>query len=352
MKERLTGLDIFRGLSAFVIFMFHSRMHIKCNWGGVDRFVSMGAIFMTAFFMISGFSLFYTYDQTQIITLKELRKFYLKRIVGILPLYYIVGTLVIVLFGKESLCDNLLLFPIEFLGIQSVYTSLFSFLHNGGTWFVSCLLICYLIYPFLQEIIKQLKMRSKILIAGLCIFILLYSPVIILKFSLANIYSNPFFRGLEFFLGVILASLNKSDFPEIKFLHILYNWKAFLIELCVLVVCVSLGVNYSWRVNDYMMYSVFGLPIFCLMILSLVNMPYHRLKNNKGLIYLSKISYSFFLAQFFTWRLANLAIEHLNLDLNFFRISISFAICISLAILFHELIEKPIGIWLKRKFLI
>ena len=90
----------------------------------------MGAIFMTAFFMISGFSLFYTYDQTQIITLKELRKFYLKRIVGILPLYYIVGTLVIVLFGKGSLCDNLLLFPIEFLGIQSVYTSLFSFLHK------------------------------------------------------------------------------------------------------------------------------------------------------------------------------------------------------------------------------
>lgn len=352
VKERLTGLDIFRVLSAFVIFMFHARMHVKCDWGGVNAFVSMGAIFMTAFFMLSGFSLFYTYGQVEIISLKELGRFYIKRMIGILPLYYIVGTLVILFYGQESLANILLLFPIEFLGLQSVYTSLFSYLHNGGTWFISCLLFCYLVYPFFQVVVKQLSMKSKMLIAGLCAFILLYSPIIIVRFSLANIYSNPFFRSLEFFIGVILASLNWNDLSEIKCIRALFNWKAFIIETVILVLCVSLGVYSGWRVNDYMMYSVFGLPMFCFMILTLVNITYRKLKNNKILTYLSNISYAFFLAQFFTWRTTILVLEYLNLDSNFLRISVSFGICMLTAVLLYEFIEKPTSKFLKRRLLL
>ena len=35
-------------------------MHIGCDYGILNGFISMGATFMTAFFLLSGFSLFYT----------------------------------------------------------------------------------------------------------------------------------------------------------------------------------------------------------------------------------------------------------------------------------------------------
>lgn len=56
-KERLIGLDVLRILSALVIFAFHSISHIGANYGQLNGFFSMGAIFMTAFFMLSGLSL-------------------------------------------------------------------------------------------------------------------------------------------------------------------------------------------------------------------------------------------------------------------------------------------------------
>lgn len=57
---RLIGIDILRILSALVVFFFHARVHLHCSFGVLSGFVEMGAIFMTAFFMLSGFVLQYT----------------------------------------------------------------------------------------------------------------------------------------------------------------------------------------------------------------------------------------------------------------------------------------------------
>lgn len=79
--------------------------------------------------------------------------------------------------------ENVILMPIEILGLQSVFTSIFSVSHNGGTWFVSCILLCYLIYPFAQEIIKQISLKSKIKMLLLSVLVLLWSTFIVWKFQ-------------------------------------------------------------------------------------------------------------------------------------------------------------------------
>ena len=119
---------------------------------------------MTAFFVLSGYVIYYTYQKKDLGKLANIKLFYKKRYITILPIYYLVGTLYIIFFlgGTESLQENVILMPIEILGLQSVFTSIFSVSHNGGTWFVSCILLCYLIYPFAQEIIKQISLKSKI----------------------------------------------------------------------------------------------------------------------------------------------------------------------------------------------
>ncbi len=206
-KRRYAGLDVFRVISVLVICAFHTTCHLGCDYGILQPVSVMGAVFMTAFFMLSGFSIYINYASENLQDIQQLKKFYLKRAVGILPMYYIAAVIYGFLVDRGNIREMLLLFPIEVTGLQSVFSSLFGYSHNGGTWFVSCILICYLLYPFLQNIVIQINVRVKLLLIAICTGILLYSPIVVLKFATADIYANPFFRVIEFFTGVLLASV-------------------------------------------------------------------------------------------------------------------------------------------------
>lgn len=165
-KQRLIGLDIFRVVSAAMILMFHSAIHVECYYGVFHPFVMMGAVFMTAFFILSGFSLYYGYQEKTFSNISCIWQFYKKRAIGILPVYYVVAILYILFLGEESVIQNIALAPIEMLGIQTVFSSLFEYTHNGGTWFISCILFCYLVFPFIQMCMKQLKTKRKLQLGG------------------------------------------------------------------------------------------------------------------------------------------------------------------------------------------
>ena len=339
-NKRLIGLDILRILSAFIVYLFHSNMHIKCDYRDFNSFISMGAIFMTAFFLLSGFSLFYSNQNKDLVKIEHLKTFYIKRIIGIFPLYYATAILYILLIGSENYITNLLLAPIEMLGFQVAFTSLFSISHNGGTWFISCLFICYIIYPFIQEVVKQISNKAKIILTIILIFILLYSPYIAVEFSLANIYSNPFFRCIEFIIGVILASV-VNDIKENKFAKWIFTWPVFVAEAVLLFIFVTDKVNNKWYPDNYMMYGIIALPMFMLIILTLSGVRCRLLEKSKIVRYLSSISYAFFLAQFFVWKNTLKIMEHFDLERNRHKILISLGLCVFIAILLHELIEKP-----------
>ena len=55
--QRIIGLDILRISLAILIHMFHSWIHFGCSYSYLNDFVSVGAIAMTGFFLLSGYSL-------------------------------------------------------------------------------------------------------------------------------------------------------------------------------------------------------------------------------------------------------------------------------------------------------
>ena len=150
--ERLIGLDVFRILSVLMIFFFHTG-HIDCSYGLLQGFISMGAMFMTAFYMLSGFALSYTNQHRNLLDITELKQYGIKRFIGIMPLYWVIAiiyTVYTIICEDASLLKNIVLIPIEILGLQTVFCSLFGETHNGGTWFISCLIFCYAVFPLLQ----------------------------------------------------------------------------------------------------------------------------------------------------------------------------------------------------------
>ena len=129
-----------------------------------------------------------------------------KRLIAIIPSYLLVA-LIWPIVNPEQLKDWALLMPVELFGIQTVYQTLFGILHNGGTWFVSCLLLAYVLYPVIKSVISSGKKRTPVLLIAITHFFLMYSNIIIQRFSLSDLYSNPIARSAEFMIGVSFAEI-------------------------------------------------------------------------------------------------------------------------------------------------
>lgn len=143
VKVRYAGWDVLRIFLALTVFAFHSHIHIHLKYGVLNEFVSVGAISMTGFFILSGTVLYHTHGDEKT-SHHNIWSFYKKRFLGIMPLYWVVA----ILFYLDNSITNIdvILLPVESLGLQAEFTGSFDIGHNGGTWFVSCLLICYFFF--------------------------------------------------------------------------------------------------------------------------------------------------------------------------------------------------------------
>ena len=341
--QRIIGLDYLRVYIVLVIFLFHSWMNLGCTFGPFSSFISVGAIYMSMFFMLSGYVLFLKYKDLSV-NVGSLKSFYLKRLISIMPVYWVSAIIYVVFFGKESIAQNLLLFPIEMIGFQSVFSSLFSVSHNGGTWFISCLLLCYLVCPCVMYVINSISNRSKMVLLASFVLILILSSWIVYMFNTNEIYSNPLIRLMEFCIGILLASWRPVfKGGSYRWLH---SWILILVEYIVTFIVIKLLLQWNVPTMTYMTYSSLLLPLFMLQILS------HTTYGNKNVVlqYCADISYVFFLTQLFAFKIIKLMEGGGELPIWVMFIT-SFLLNILLAIL-HEIIEKPVSRKLKSYFIV
>lgn len=87
--KRIPGLDVYRMLSVLFVFLFHTHIHLGCQYGILNDFINMGAIFMTAFFLLSGHLSFFTNYKINLFNINNTKRFYIKKIIAIIPLYYV-----------------------------------------------------------------------------------------------------------------------------------------------------------------------------------------------------------------------------------------------------------------------
>lgn len=354
-SQRIVGLDLFRIGLAILVFLFHSHIHVlKCDYGFMNAFVDMGAIAMTGFFLLSGYVLDFTSRNKNLADIKEIKRFYIKRLIAIIPLYYAYALINIginvIRVGKVAAIQEVLLFPFEALGIQSAYSDLTPYSHNGGSWFISCILICYFLYPLLHTISLALTNRLRVWAVAILVIILLWSPIIVHYFDLNSIYSNPFIRILEFSIGVLVAQLNNQP-TENKIIRLLRSSYLCILTLVLLVVGVSIAYHIGIP-HDYLLYSWVALPCFISLLFSLGSIRFDRLQESRIVQYLSALSFSLFLSQLIVvWRVVKYAFDLVDYHNNFLNICVSAIMCFGIANFLHYLIEKPFAKYLKTRFL-
>ena len=334
-KERLVGLDIYRVMSALGIFIFHTRNMDSVNYGAFDIVIAMGAVFMTGFFVLSGFSLYYSYGDIDIADSHQIKNFYKKRIFSIIPSYFFVSLLFILVFKRgRDIVNELILAPVELVGMQSWFDSLFKFSHNGGTWFISCLLFAYFIFPLIVALIRDLNVKQIKRVTLIIMLLIMWAPIVTIVFDCSSIYSKPLFRMLEFIIGMLMCVLwNKSDKKRYS-----------AVKLgCVLIISLLIQIILTFKFSfprDYMFYNVFFLPFFMIAVMIMASL---KIRENKVISFMSKISYEFFLAQFFTWGITDYIVKKLLIENILLIVIISFLICFSIATLLHIIVRKIVN---------
>ncbi len=337
-KHRLFLLDIVRVICALLIYGNHSINMYGCTYNAMlDKVIcSFTSPVMTCFFMVSGFSLYYQ-NRDKDVTGDYLWKFYEKRLITLYP-SYLISHILFLLFFSDKMNDWLILTPVELLGIQSFYNTLFGILHNGGTWFVSCMLFCYFVYPILQRGLISISRKWRIVFVLICFFVIIYSGVIVSRYGLAGNYSNPFFRLLEFCIGVGVCSLiYEGNKDEEKSQNDNQGGWIVLCTLITIYVLIAIFLRVVYNVGMVTILTGYMSPIPLIMILLLLSslVRSNKFENSRVLKLLSGITYQFYLMQLFLWKATQMVLDAFGLSGNKFKILVSFVICTSGAFLIY-----------------
>lgn len=345
-KHRFFLLDIIRIACAFLIYARHSVTMFGCTYGhNLDAaFTMLTSPVMTCFFILSGFSIHYQH-RDEAITAEWMRTFMKKRLITIMPSYLLLAIIWPLAFPAQT-ADWVALLPVDLFGIQTVYRSLFGILHNGGTWFVSCMLLAYILYPIIKAVVTSGKKWIVYLCAFFAQFLLLYSNYIIPRFGMDGLYSNPIARSAEFMIGVAFSEIlfaNRFSVPE-KEERPFINWTGWnavwMIAGSALISFLIAKITGVGFLDTFIIYLVSPIVMVLLLVSSVLRSP--SLEKSKLLAALSGMSYQFFLMQLFLWNLTIWVLQVTGLSGNNVKILGSLILCTVISYIVWRFYDKPI----------
>ncbi|MEC3877207.1 acyltransferase family protein [Chryseobacterium salviniae] len=328
---KLNNLQILRGISALLVCCFHFRETI--NFPGLnlgDILFKKGSIGVPVFFIISGFIMVFTTQNLPFSkgTIQQIVLFYKKRIIRIIPLYYLLtfaamipGGSFLLYFHREGfyeLIHSLLFLPTK-KGFPVLYLG----------WSLNFEMFFYLIFGL------SLLFKKKRYYFIICFFIL----TSILGYNLS--FENPYLQmvcnslNLYFVAGIIFALLlNTYEIPK--------NFAAAISLVgCIsfiLILLAIIPIDNEWT-------KLFFISLF---VLSFLTFDYtFRWKGNRLLIFLGDISYSLYLSHPFVEIALKKCNSEFYFSIPFFLIKIALAIL--LASLLYFFVERKITHYLKIK---
>jgi peptidoglycan/LPS O-acetylase OafA/YrhL len=226
MKHRFEVLDIFRGLFASLVFLYHLSPFADTALVN-NRFVANADMFVDFFFVLSGFVIAYSYQA--ISNLGEVRLFLKKRFLRIYPLHlFMLILFVVVEFGKKMLTayvkvnnpndpdNNIFTFVSSLFLLNS--TPLFNpkdVSWNIPSWSISAEMIAYIVFALLTLAIFVLR-ADKYKNSIYFLLVLVASGILISvqdSFKIDFTFDYGFLRGIiGFFLGAICLNIFRRTF--------------------------------------------------------------------------------------------------------------------------------------------
>lgn len=330
----IQSLTSFRFITAFMVFLFHCKIHLGWNLGIslLDKFVKNGATFMTGFFVLSGFIMTHVYQNIDFSKRSNIFYFYLKRFAKIYPTYAVV-TMVYFLLFPVGINPFLRTVVNDLFLVQAFFPTMFGIGYNGGTWSLTVEMFLYLLFPFFIIVSEK---SPKILIFAIILGFITSFNIYIEKED--YIYANPIFRISDFICGMGFY------FIKDKFKNLKHADKINLLIFIVILLITSVNKGFQYMRAHFAIVPLFGLWIA---------LSFHskaKFYNNKILEYLGLISYSFYLWQFVAIRLGKKVLET-SPDINIHLLVLAaFLVNIICSVLSYHILEERARLFIIDKY--
>ena len=239
MNERTRNFQGLRLLLLLGIAFMHIQMPI----------FGQGNLLCTFFFILSGF----LYVQPS-----NLKEYYKKKFIKIFPFYWLCIILYFTLLHRSI---NWNIIPHIFLVHSIVPSSVneaYYFKYIGVSWFLASLVFCYVVSPFLSPLMKRIQgNRNVIFIAILVLAMVLFrsSKVVPTDYRVWFFYISPFWRLLEYLLGMSLKNLLEDSIQQ-DFRY--SNWcSALILGLYLYSLNQNISVLYISLLHLFMIYFIY-----------------------------------------------------------------------------------------------
>jgi peptidoglycan/LPS O-acetylase OafA/YrhL len=333
-KLNITSLTSFRFITAFVVFLFHCQLHLDWELGirFLDRFLKHGAVFMTGFFVLSGYIMTHVYSNTDFSDRRNVWSYYLKRFAKIYPTYALSTVVYFAFFRDFTPGQHFRILVNDLFLVQGFFPSMFHLGINGGTWSLTVEMFLYLLFPLVLPLSGK---SPRIAIAGIVIALIVSFNVNLDDSD--PLYSNPVFRLGDFLCGIgfYLGFRNVSRRRRFHLLTV----------LLLFVACVYLGqAKYQYMRGHFLFVPLFGLWI------AMVHHSPSLIYNNRPLEYLGLISYSFYLWQFAAIQFGKTMIEWFPGAGLHFVVLVVFLVNVAVSAASYHLVEERVRKWILRRF--
>ena len=318
MQISISRIEAIGGLRFFLIFYIINAHFVQIATSDLYllRLFKQHNMLVGAFFVLSGFVMTYSYFQRENFTPFAWIPYFfylLKRVLRIYPVYLCVILLFLPMYIYLDLyygdsCDLLWHFVICLSLFQAWFPS-YGLLWNSPTWFLSVILFCSAMFPFLVRILFRLKRREVFIwILSFVFFNALFrsSYAIYIGWDVLEEVSrstrvswlfnlvrfNPLLNLLEFSFGMGIARI------YILYAHIISKWSfvnhvAYLVSILIIVLIISKSFI---PVNDMLIRSCLFIPLFGLLVI-LLSSSTTKLKSvleHPYLVYLGHLSFSLY----------------------------------------------------------
>ena len=353
-KIYFPNLNGIRFIAAFLVIVYHieqlkSVKGFDNYWGKLDFVDNIGMLGVVLFFALSGFLITYLLlAEEETFGKIDIRKFYVRRILRIWPLYFLIVVsallifpniemLVLPDFGKDRIFNGIYLkiFLYAIFLPNLVLSQLDVVPYASHTWSVGTEEQFYLLWPLLLRKFKKHRLRLMFFIVGFYITLRALLLAGFLDFV-------PFSRNLSKFwllfnidcmaIGGIFAILlvNKS-----KYLKYLRNTTLFYIILGITVCMLILGVHIP-----FVHFETYAL-LFGLIILNFASNDTIAINlENKVLNYLGSISYGLYMYHPITIIFSLAICTYFNVVSNWVIYPLTLLLTILLAGLSYRYFEK------------
>jgi peptidoglycan/LPS O-acetylase OafA/YrhL len=293
--SHIPGLDGLRGISILIVIISH--IFIETPY----KPLFSGDVGVEIFFVISGFLITTLLLKEKVLTGSiSLKKFYLRRVLRIIPVAYLYLIVLVVLNMLLKLNIHSLSFVSAFIFIQNIPVKVFFSWFTSHFWSLSVEEQFYITFPFLLA--SSIKKYTKIIV----ILIIIFTLISFLGYTKVGIfYSN---KSIHIVTFIVVNLLSKSVCILIGSLFSILLFKGLLkvpnititryLSIPLFVFAVLMHTPPSPLYIPYSGLFIFPLLIAIVIVLNLDNSSvFLRLLNNPVLVYLGMLSYSLYIWQ-------------------------------------------------------